>query len=780
MGQLALASDPRSRLPAELTGFVGRRQDRAEVRRLLSESRLVTLTGFGGVGKTRLALRVAAELQRAFPDGVWFVPLGELSDPRLLAETTAAALGIHDQARPSDLLQLTEYLRSRELLLVLDNCEHLVDACAGLVDSLLRACPRLRVVATSREALRIDGEAVLAVLPLSLPDSVGQASAALHEYEAVRLFVERAGHVVPGFVVDDQNRFAVVGICQHLEGIPLALELAAVRLRAMSPSEMLERLQDHWELLDLGSRTAPDRHRTMTACLEWSHSLCSAEERELWARMSAFAGGAEMDAIHYVAADAGLTSERLGDLVQSLVDKSILACELQDGRARYRMLEVLRRFGTGRLELAGELSAVRRRHRDWYVELLTRVDTDWMSSRQVDWMRRLRREEANFRLALQFCCAEPGEAHVGLDLASRLRKYAVAYGWFSEGRTWLSRLLPLVPEPTMIRLRGLRAACWLAVMQGDQDVAASLLAEGYQLAGELGQPATALIDQAAGLHRMFAGDLVEAEAMYERALSGLRDAGQLRDQAETHVLLGMTRGFAGDLDGAAASHEACLGMCEEAGESWCRSHALWHLGLVVWAAGDTSRAADLEKASLELKRRMDERLGVALCFEALAWIQTRSDPHRAARLLGAADALWEVMGTAAQTQPGLLPLHRSSEAGLRASLGANMFDATRAQGQAMGMSAAIAFALREHSGPDSVVDEIDTGPATLTKREREVARLVTAGRSNQDIATKLVISRRTAEAHVENILTKLGFTSRTQIAAWMAERDKKPGGSPGG
>ncbi|MFC5729336.1 MULTISPECIES: ATP-binding protein [Nocardioides] len=270
----------------------------------------------------------------------------------------------------------------------------------------------------------------------------------------------------------------------------------------MSPSELLDRLRGHWLLLDMGSRSAPERHRTMAACIEWSSTLCSAAERDLWERLSVFAGGAEIDAIQHVAADAdpSATRDSVARLVQSLVDKSILTIERREDRSRYRMHEVLRQFGLERLELAGSLKSARRTHRDFYADLLARVDADWMSSRQVDWMRRVRREEANLRLALEFCCTEPGEAAAGLELASRLRENAPAYFALNEIRGWLHRLLLLVPEHDLSRFRGLRAACWLAVLQGDRQAAGLLLAEARRLADEIGAPAVALVDQATGYH----------------------------------------------------------------------------------------------------------------------------------------------------------------------------------------------------------------------------------------------------------------------------------------
>ena len=756
----------RASLPAELTEFVGRRQDRADVRRLMSESRLVTLTGMGGVGKTRLALRAAADLQRSMRDGVCFVPLAELSDPKLIPETTAAALGIHDRSSEFGLTRLSEYLRDRELLLVLDNCEHVIDDCAILADALLRTCPRVRILATSRETLRIAGEVILPVSPLSVPHEDAELGT-LHEYEAVRLFLERVRQVVPDFTVDAENRTAVLDICRHLEGIPLALELAAVRLRAMSPAQLLERLRDHWQMLDLGSRNAPDRHRTMSACIEWSYAQCSPAERQLWERLSIFAGGVEMDAIEHVALELSAGPESGAHLAQALVDKSILSVERADGLARFRMHEVLRQFGTAHLESAGLLTTSRRALRSFYTDLLARIDADWMSPQQIHWMRRMRREDANFRIALEFSCTEPGEAPAGLELAARLRKYAMAYGAFTEVRHWLARLLALVPEADLVRLRGLRAACVLAALQGDRESSAALLTEARDLADHLAPPAAWLVDQAAGWHHMFVGDLEACLASLERALVALEPDGNLRDVAETHTLIGMAHGFAGDLSAAAASHHKALAICDASGESWCRSFSLWHLGLVLWSSGDLDGGLGLEKQSLELKRRMDERLGLALCLEAVAWMHMPKSPRRAATLLGAADRLWHVMATSLEVLPGLTPMRQSCESAARESLGSVGFSTSYAAGTHMEPSTAVAYALDEKQAPH-VSAGVEAG--RLTKRERQVAELVAAGLTNQDIASKLVLSRRTVEGHVEHALTKLGFTSRTQLAVWLSDQ----------
>jgi predicted ATPase/DNA-binding CsgD family transcriptional regulator len=766
--QVAPAPAVRATLPAELTEFVGRRQDRADVRRLLSESRLVTLTGMGGVGKTRLALRSAADLQRTMRDGVCFVPLAELSEPTLIPEATAAALGIHDRSSEFGMIRLSEYLRDRELLLVLDNCEHLIEDCAILADTLLRTCPRLRILATSRETLRISGEAIHPLAPLSVPHEDTELGG-LQDFEAVRLFLERVRQVVPDFTIDAENRAAVLDICRHLEGIPLALELAAVRLRSMSPAQLLERLRDHWQLLDLGSRNAPERHRTMSACIEWSHAQCSPAERELWERLSIFPGGVEMDAVEQVARELSATPEPGADLAQALVDKSILSVERTDGHARFRMHEVLRQFGTARLESTELLGAASHALRSFYTDLLARIDADWMSPRQIEWMRRLRREDANLRIALEFSCTEPGEAPAGLELAARLRKYAMAYGTFTEVRHWLRRLLALVPGADTARLRGLRAACVLAALQGDRESGAALLAEARDVAGHLPSSAAWLVDQAAGWHHMFAGDLDSCLSSLEHALVVLEPDGNLRDIAETHTLIGMARGFAGDLPGSAASHHKALALCEASGESWCRSFSLWHLGLVLWTGGDLDGGLELERQSLELKRRMDERLGLALCLEAAAWMQLPRSPRRAATLLGAADRLWHVMGTSLEVLPGLTPLRQGCEAAARESLGSVGFSTSHAAGAGMEPATAVAYALDEKKTP-GVRSGVDAD--RLTKRERQVAELVATGLTNQDIASKLVLSRRTVEGHVEHALTKLGFTSRTQLAVWLADQSR--------
>ncbi len=401
-------------LPLELSSFVGRRREVAEAKRALAASRLLTLIGMGGVGKTRLALRTAAEVQRAFDDGVWLVELDQLHDPALVAHTIAVTLGLGEQPGQPTITSVTEYLAPRRLLLVLDNCEHLVEACAALTEAVLLAAPDVRVLATSREPLGVRGEATQLVPSLTVPDPQECHSwTELSAYEAVSLFADRAAAVLSGFEVDGGNQDAVVEICDRLDGLPLAIELAAVRLRALSPQQIAQRLSDRYRLLSTELRGAPTRQQTLRSCIEWSYDLCSATERLLWARASVFAGGFELDAAEEICAGDGLAPEDLLDVVTALVGKSILIRDEHRAVVRYRLLETMREFGQDKLRETGQYPALRERHMRWYEQLVRQAEADWVSPRQVAWFGRLDREHANVQVALDYCLTEPAQVRAG-------------------------------------------------------------------------------------------------------------------------------------------------------------------------------------------------------------------------------------------------------------------------------------------------------------------------------------------------------------------------------
>ena len=761
-------------LPAELTSFVGRRGELAEVRRLLAGSRLVTLTGVGGVGKTRLALRAAAGLRRAFPGGVWLVRLDQLREEALVAQAVAGALGLQDRAGYAPAAALAEYLAGRQLLLVLDNCEHLVDAVAKLADLLLRAAAGLRVLATSREALIIDGEMVLPVPPLPVPEE-GQplTAAGLGVFPAVRLFAERAAQVVPGFAVTEANMAAVAGICRRLEGLPLALELAAAQTRVLSPAQVDARLGDRLGLLTRGGRTNPARQQTLRASIGWSHELCSPAERRLWARLSVFAGGFELDAAEGICADHRLAAGDMLDLLAALAGKSILIAAHGAGVARYRLPEVLREFGQERLHESGEDTALRRRHRDWHEQLARRADTGWLSPQMTEWTARLYREHANVAAAQDFCQAEPGEAEAGLRIALHVWLfYYWSAGHVSEGRYRLGQVLARAAEPTVWRARGLLLAGFLAAISGDRDAALPLLAEGAGLAGQLDDPATrSFVAYCTGVACLFSGDLQQAIAHFEDGLAVLpATAVQARQRAVLLICLAVAAGLAGDEERVVACRQQLAALTEASGEfsrRWSSAWSLWALGVAAWRQADLDRATGLQQQSLRLWEGLNEQMGDAYCLEALAWIAASQRQHeRAAVLLGAATGLLRSMGTTLDGYHHLAGFQRDCERQARQALGEAAFQAACHRGLDLPAEDAVAYALQQP--PEKPPAPAVSDGAPLTSRELQVARLVAGGRSNKQIAAELVIAQRTAEGHVERILAKLGFTSRAQVAAWVA------------
>ena len=765
-------------LPAELTSFVGRRSELAEVKRLLASSRLVTLTGTGGVGKTRLALRAAAEMRRAFRDGVWLVQLDQVRDQALVAQAVAGALRLQDRAGRASAATLADYLAERQPLLVLDNCEHLVEAVAKLTDLLLRTAAGLRVLATSRESLNTTGETVLSVPPLRVPEAGRRLTVAeLARFPAASLFAERAAQVVPGFALTEANVAAVAGICRQLDGLPLAIELAAARLPVLSPEQIDARLGDRLGLLTRGSRTQPARQQTLRACIEWSYELCSQVERLLWARLSVFAGGFELDAAESICTDQRLAAEDVLELLAALAEKSILIAAHGDGVARYRLPETLREYGQERLQESGEYTTLRRRHRDWHEQLARRVDLDWLSPQTADLTARLFREHANVQAAQDFCQTEPGEAEAGLRIAIHVWFFFCwISGHVSEGRYRLRQALAQDREPTVWRARGLLLASFLAAVGGDRDAVQPLLAQGTSLAARLNDPATqALAAWVAGHVCLFAGDLPQAIAHSEAGLAALPAAVPGRQRAHLLICLANAVGLAGDEERTVACHRELAALTATGSEYIRRAYSaysLWALGAAAWRQGDLDRAVELQHQSLRLRR--DDRMGRAFCVEALAWIAaSRHQYERASVLLGAVTGLLQSMGTSLDGNQHLAGYHRDCERQSQQALGEAAFQAAYHRGLELPADDALAYALQKPTKkppkkPPKKLPATMSDGAPLTRRELQVARLIAEGRSNKEIAAELVISQRTAENHVEHILIKLGFTSRAQVAAWVA------------
>ncbi len=782
--------------PRALSSFVGRAREVREVKRLLSSSRLVTLTGIGGVGKTRLALHSAAEMRRAFPDGTWFVDLTDLhdpdfamrdmQDPELLAQLVAGVLRLPAQPTRSPLDQLRESLATRRLLLVLDNCEHLLSGCAVLVDTVLRACPQVHVLATSREPLLTEGETTFAVPPLVLPRAGRLPSlAALAEVDSVALFVGRARSIVQGFELTADNQAAVSAICRRVDGLPLAIELAAARVQILAPQQIMDRLTDRFAVLNRGSRTAPQRLQTLRACLDWSFDLCTTREQGLRARLSVFAGGAELDAVEGICADEGLPVEEVFEVVATLVDKSILT-RIDDGQtSRYRMLESVRDFGLEELRAAGQDAALRRRHRDWYRQLAIRAQREWLSERQAYWLARLGREHANIRVAMEYCLSEPGEAEDALRIAASLPPmHWIAKALFREGRQWLNRALTQAAQPTRVRAQALLLASQLAIGQGDPGAGAELLDRGEALAQRLNaQAELAYATYLRGLVKMFAtGDLPAAIDHFEHALTALEaDAqGPSQLQIDLRLTLGHAVGLLGDGDRAAALEQQVRGLTEPWDQAFYRARVVWGRALAAWRNGELETATALVSERLRplQGQGLDDRYGIALSVEVLAWIAAAAGQgHRAATLLGAADSLWTEIGSSIGGYRYLEDDHRECERRAREMLGDDVFGEAFEQGRSFVPEQSIACALDAKLVPEQ--GTAAAGPAgdpvvALTRREREVAEHLAQGLTNKEIAERLGISQRTVETHVEHILAKLGFSGRAQVAAWSTGIRRTP------
>ena len=775
-------------LPVELTSFVGRRQELTEVGRLLSESRMVTLTGTGGTGKTRLAVRVAAQLRRTFPAGGWLIDLGELresgslcpesDEPDVLASLVAATLGLRERGG-APLEALADRLADRSMLLVLDNCEHHLRASAVLAGALLRRCPRLRILATSREFLGITGEVRFAVPPLSAPDPHRRPSRAdLIRYESVALFVARAETAAPGFGLTDANHVAVADLCYRLDGLPLAIELAAARVRVLTPGQILDRLTDRFHVLARGSCTAPERQQTLRSCVDWSYDLCTEPERRLWARLSMFAGGFELDAVEGICADVELPEADLLDLVAGLLDKSILIrdnTQENHAAARYRMLQTIREYGEEKLDGSGAGVELRRRHSAWYQRLVADASAEWVSDREAYWIARLGREHPNLRAVVEFSLAEPGEAEAVLRIAVSLPwLHWRGRGLIGEGRRWLDRSLARVTAATMLRARALLVNSHLMIAQGETAAGMRLLDEGEELARRLDAGRElAMAAFLRGLRALYANDLPLAVGILEPARQALSRAPDPYLFLRLNVLVTLCSavGLSGDHKRARDCHREIMAIVEPRGAHYHRSLATFVGGLVAWLRGDLREAAAQELECLRLKRawESDDRHGTAQSLEVLAWVTAGQGEHRrAATLLGAADALWTDVGTPVTALGHIVGHHVACERRTRAALGDATFADAFHDGLVLTHDAAIAYALGEPTRAAATPGR--DAPAPLTRREQQVADLIGQGMSNKDIATTLVISARTAESHTENILTKLGFARRTQVAAWVAGR----------
>jgi non-specific serine/threonine protein kinase len=762
----AVELDRRSdNLPAEVTRFIGRSGELSRIREALGRYRLVTLRGVGGVGKTRLALRAAADMRRAFEDGVWLVELSALRNTELLARTVAAVLGVPDQSSGDPLDLLADYVADRHLLLILDTCEHLVDGCALLSEVLLRAAPRVRILATCREPLDVMGEQSLLISPLGIPD----AGAPVANSDAVLLFLDRAEAMVPGFALNAANEQAIAQLCRRLDGIPLALELAAVRLRTMSVDQVVARIDDRFRFLGT-ARSSQNRHQTLRAAVDCSHELCTVEERRLWARLSAFPGDFDLHAAEQMCSGDMLTAGTLVDVLGRLVEKSVVLYE-QDGR-RYRLLDTIREYGAEQLAVLGEAEELCRRHRDYYLDLAERAAAGGFGADQVAWLVRLQQETHNLRVALDYCYSDPAEANRGLRMTVLLRQYWLIRGLFAEGRRWHDLALAIGSAE---QRRESSDGAWavygagvLAVQQGDFERASPLLDRAADLAARLrDRNLAAQVMTGRGMALFHAGDVSGGRACFESALAEHAEIGY-RDPFALSVLARLATAcfLSGELDRAISLCEESLRLSAELGDEWNRGSALWVRAATRWLAGDTELAIEDTLTCLRIKESLGDLHSITQSIDLLAvCLATKGEFVRAAELCGAGDALWKMLRTPHQAGPHYAQARQGGADACRQALGDEQFETARKRGMSLSVSEAIALA-RSEAAPTAVV------PASLlSKRELEVAALVTEGLGNREIAERLVLSKRTVDAHVDHIFTKLGFTSRAQVAVWFSRQN---------
>jgi predicted ATPase/DNA-binding SARP family transcriptional activator/DNA-binding CsgD family transcriptional regulator len=804
-------------LPASRTSFVGREHEMIKIKRDLAMTRLLTLTGAGGSGKTRLALEVARELIGAYPDGVWLAELASLSQGEFVSQSLAEAVGVPGHPGRPLTDTLVDALRTKKMLLILDNCEHLVDAVGDLVALFLDSCQHLRILATSREALGAVGEVMWPVSLLSVPDLGSPPTVAqLESYGSVRLFVDRARQRNPAFALRTENAQAVAQICARLEGLPLAIELAAARIKMLPPKALLGRLKDRLKLLTGGSREFSERQRTLRSTIEWSYELLDEDEKALFGRLSVFSGGRTLEAIEAIC-DAG------GDLpvdafegISSLVDKSLLRQEEgPDGEPRFMMLETVHEFAREKLGQSSEAEAIKRAHAEYFLALAEEAPPELKGPNQLEWLARLEAEHDNMRAALTWGL-ERKEVEVALRLGSALLLFWSMRGYHSEGRRWLEAALAMdgrvSPE---VRAMALGGAGSLAFVQGDLDRVQEACEEGLELlANEEAREAKLLLLAFLGWVAWAREDYRQATQLLEESLALSREMRDIWWIATSLLGLATVSYNRGDSERATELCEESMDLFRAQGDKRRLAFCSGNLAMVVYSQGDLGRAAQLTEESVSLLRELGDRGGVALNLYNLGWMAllendlgraadhyresltlawdtglnrivqsaleglacvagAQGEADRAARLWGAAQTLHETKGI--PRDPDFLAEADARISAVRSGMGEEAWEKAWHKGRVMSLDEAVSYALeKEETDPltTSASREASAGQAlvVLSRREEEVAALVAQGMSNRQIAQELFLSDSTIENHVSKILRKLELASRTEIAAWATQQ----------
>jgi predicted ATPase len=696
----SVRDERRHNLPAQLTTFIGRRKEIDEIERLFASTRLLTLTGAGGCGKTRLALQAASEIRDQFRDGVWLVDLAPLTEPDLVKYAVASVLRIQEGAERSILEVLSDYVRSRELLLVLDNSEHLIMACAQLTEALLRAGANVRVLATSREALGLAGETVWRVPSLSLP--VPSQAASIKEVlqsEALHLFAERAKAVNPEFTVADDNAGTLVDVCRRLDGIPLAIELAAARLNVLSVEQINERLNDRFRLLTGGSRTALARQRTLEAAIDWSYELLSKAEQHLLCRLSVFAGGWTLEGAENVCSGNGINKGTMLDLLSRLVDKSLVIAEKDAiGNRRYRFLESVRQYGRERLLRSRQVQRLRDRHFTFFLDLARRAETELQGLDQVHWLKRLEVEHDNLRAALEWSAAGREQGDEGLEMAGALFWFWMKRCYFSEGHQALERALLLEGRRSpRVKAKALVALAHMIFFSGGYtrtlELADELLALGHDTNDAWAIAWALTLRSAVATNRVDGSE--EREDLASKALRAAVRAGDRWVEGLCLMFLALDAEFRHDYDKADRLFDQSLARFRATGDKMAIALVLTNMTGLRVLQGQHRDAKALGGEAIVCHEELSDYRGAAWCLEMLACAAVADDnAARAGRLWGASDKLLENVGS---PLPPALQWFRTSYFGVaRESLGAGAFEAAVSEGRTMSFTQATRYALAEN------------------------------------------------------------------------------------
>lgn len=753
-------------LPVALSSFIGRSHQMSELKALIIETRLVTLTGTGGVGKSRLALELAHELHDVFDDGVWLVDLATIDADRVAA-ATAASLGLPELLTRWAAPGLAGSLAGHQLL-VLDNCERDIDCAAVLVSALLESVPDLHVLVTSRQTLNVPGEAIYSVPPLPAPEYSDRDMSSVAGSDAVTLFLDRGSNVDPEFTLTEHNVAAIARLCARLQGLPLAIELAATKLRMLSVEQLEDRLCDMFRLAEPSSPAVQSRHRSLWMLADWSFDLCSPPERLLWTRLAIFPSGFDIDAIEAVCYGPDAEPIDVLTTVSGLVNKSILVPERHDGVVRYFLFDVLRQYARARLAASEHDTVVARRHRDYYMDLAERMCASWPCQNSgTTWFTVLRREHANLRSALLTATRTLDGRRRGLRMCATLGYYWIASGAHDEGRRRLERFLDADQEPSVDRARALAVRAWLHLLRDDPAPARAMLVDAKRLSEDSGDSrACALVTLGTGLSQLREPDVAAAARTLLRAYADLLQVQE--EPAAAFALLQhvVARSCAEASDNANQLRADILRLSGEATPSWALAYAEWEAGVIHCRGREYERANELADSVITTLARSGDVLGAALGLTLSAWCASGLGDHRrATRLLGAIDRFWPSIGGPSSACGGLVLDQQRCRDECGEALGDGRYDTQFESGAALSIDEAVAES-HEPLRP-SPTKQLMT---PLTRREADVAKLIVGGHTNKEIAAALVLSPRTVDTHVENILKKLGFSSRTQIATWLAEQ----------